>query len=484
MRSTSMITPMLTLPHDVLSVIALRLPAVGSTKPWRDVNSLATTCKGLYQWKKTKVDEDARSEWERVSAEVAQMKGWRDSLEKILSDFEHPSRRLFREPILRKITKAKEPLTTDKPITSVSDFNVSLYKKRETASLDEIRECLIVCTDKKLEKNKKIELVTKLPSFLTELKSIDRQRALRMMFKLLDADKELGLSLKKKGFFKKILASLDDNEPSEALLELGLRTRGLLTSKPDLGNLGINLECIPSAERWDWVLKSVPECLNARIGIQTMLDDPACCTQMMDYLDKTFSESTCKGKKLKICAKISQVHSMLCKSPEGNKLIQKLVDWFLKAPVFVIAKDGPLQSIYVDLLIKYLTLDKIYFENSDKSLFFNKIFNATYQAINTNTFDQSTSLLIALVKNDKEVFRSFGDFFLEKRKINPVSIKEALKIALKRSSELHTSDGLSEYIFFLKKVAHHYFHAHSTFFKEFRTAANDLMKDRSKPKKN
>jgi hypothetical protein len=204
---------MLTLPHDALSEIALSLPKVKSTKPWRDVNSLATTCKGLYYWKKTKVDQDVRSEWKRVSAEVAQTSGWRDSLEKILSDFEDPSRRLFREPILRKITKAEKKTTTAKPITSVNDFNVSLYKKRETASINEISWCLIVCADKKLETNKKIELVTKLPSFLSPLKSIDRQKALRMMFRLLDADKKLGMLLNKKGVFKKIEESLDDDEP-------------------------------------------------------------------------------------------------------------------------------------------------------------------------------------------------------------------------------------------------------------------------------
>lgn len=158
MRSTSATTPMLTLPHDALSEIALRLPAVKSKKPWRDVNSLATTCKGLYYWKKTKVDQDVRSEWKRVSAEVAQTSGWRDSLKKILSDFEDPSRRLFREPILRKITKAEKKTTTAKPITSVNDFNVSLYKKRETASINEISCCLIVCADQKLETNKKMDL--------------------------------------------------------------------------------------------------------------------------------------------------------------------------------------------------------------------------------------------------------------------------------------------------------------------------------------
>lgn len=239
---------------------------------------------------KNKIDQDVSSEWKRVRAEVAKTTGRRDSLEKILSDFEDPSRRLFREPILRKITKAEKQSTTAKPITSVSDFNANLYKKRETASLNEISWCLVVCADKKLEINKKIELVTKLPSFLTELKSIERQKALRMMFELLDADKELGQSLKKNGIFKKIEISFDDDAPSEALLELGLRSRGLLTSKTNLMMLGFNLECIPSAERWNWVLKNVPESLNTTVGMQAMLNDSTCRTQIIDYLDKFFSK--------------------------------------------------------------------------------------------------------------------------------------------------------------------------------------------------
>ena len=128
MRSTSMTTPMLTLDYDALNEVALKLPAVKSTKPWRDVNSLATTCKRLYQWKKTVVDINVETEWKRVSVEVAKTTGWRDSLEKILSDFEHPSIRLFREPVLRKITEAEKKSTTAKSTTSLSDFNDNLYK--------------------------------------------------------------------------------------------------------------------------------------------------------------------------------------------------------------------------------------------------------------------------------------------------------------------------------------------------------------------
>ena len=77
---------MLNLPHDALSEIVLRLPTVSSTKPWRDVNSLAITCKGLYQWKKTAVDKDLEQEWKKVSAEIAIKKGGLRALQVILDD--------------------------------------------------------------------------------------------------------------------------------------------------------------------------------------------------------------------------------------------------------------------------------------------------------------------------------------------------------------------------------------------------------------
>ncbi len=443
MRSTSATTPMLTLPHDALSEIALRLPAVKSKKPWRDVNSLATTCKGLYYWKKTKVDQDVRSEWKRVSAEVAQTSGWRDSLKKILSDFEDPSRRLFREPILRKITKAEKKTTTAKPITSVNDFNVSLYKKRETASINEISCCLIVCADQKLETNKKNGLVKKLPSFLTELNSIDRQKALRMMFDSFDADKKLGMLLNKKGILK-IKKSFDGDEPSEALLELGLHTRGLLTSKPDLSVLGFNLGCIPSAERWDWVLKNVPECLNTTLGMQAMLNDSVCRPQMINHLNKSFSESPTEGRRLAFYEKVSSVYIKLCECRDGKKLAKKFVHWFLKGPIFRTSTDAPLTTRYMDLLSQHINLVKTCFGKKEEKILFKLLVYAIRYTTKIKAFDQSTSLLIALAKDDTKLFKKlyFG-----------LVPKEALKHALNHARSIESLSIRYSYVFALYKAA-------------------------------
>ena len=406
MRSTSMTTPMLTLHHDALNEIALRLPAVGSTKPWRDVNSLALTCVRLRQWKKTVVDNYVEIEWNRVSAEVAQTSGWRDSLEKILSDFEHPSRRWFREPVLRKITEAEKVPTTAKPITSVYDFHANLYTNRETASIDEISWFLTLCFDKKIGINKKIELVTKLPSFLTELKSIDRQNALRTMLRLLDNDKKLGLSLKNNGIFKKFEASLDDDEPSEALLELGLRSRGLLTSKTNLKFLGFNLECIPPAERWDWVVKNVPECLNTTVGMQAMLNDSVCRPQMIKHLDESFSECLDERHRLAFCEKISPVYSNLCECRDGEILAKKIVRMVLKGPISKNKEDRTLNTRYMNFLIKHINLVKIYYGKQEKEHLKNAIFKSIKWLIGCQESGQLASIFIALAKNDTKLFKN------------------------------------------------------------------------------
>ena len=407
MRSTSVTSPILTLNYDALSEVAKRLPAVGSEKPWRDLNSLALTCVRLRQWKKKVVDNYVEIEWKRVSAEVAQTSGWRDSLEKILSDFEHPSRRWFREPILRKITKAEKKSTTAKPITSVSDFNASLYKKRETVSLKEISWCLLVCADKQLEKNKKIELVTKLPSFLTERKSIDRQKALRMMFKLLDNDKKLGQYLKKNGTFKKIEHALEDDPRSQILLKLGLHIRNLLSAHPDVSVFGCGLESIPDEERWPWVLHNLPECLNTMRGMRVMLNDSACRKQMIDFLSTSFLECKDDFERFKFIDKVSTVYPMFRDCNKGKKLTKNLSKWFLKTHIIFGDSKSHLFNEYMNLLIQHINFVKIYFGKKEKKLLSKAMYEAIAFTFVMNAYQQWTLLLSALAKDNLKLFKKF-----------------------------------------------------------------------------
>ena len=468
MRSTSMTTPMLTLPHDALSEIALRLPAVKSTKPWRDLNSLATTCKGLYEWKKTEVDKYLEAEWKRVSAEVPQTYGWRDSLEKILSDFEHPSRRLFREPVLRKITKAEKKTTTAKPITSVNDFNVSLYKKRETASLNEISWCLIVCSHKKLKINKKIELMAKLPSFLTELKSIDRQTALRMMFKLLDVDKKLSHALKHNDTFDKIEKTLVNDHLTKSLLELGLNSRELLTRDPkeEVVKLGLNL--ISDENRWKWILKNVPECLSTPLGGRIMITDPACQLQLINFINKSFSKCATDVDRIKVCQPIPEIYSMLDQTINGTNLINKINKWFADVRINLNSNNTATNHGYVKLLC--MQLDRISMElNSIKTYQFRDrlIYVINFFVTESKEFEQSTQLLIAVAKNN------FAYWFQMHKSINN---KDALKHALLYANNLPNLIMQYRYVSVLKKAAQKYFKADLNLIAEMKATKNAIKK--------
>ena len=249
--------------------------------------------------------------------------------------------------------------------------------------------------------------MAKLPSFLTELKSIDRQKALRFMFKfLLGNDLKLGLLLMNNGIFKKIELSLDDDEPSEALLELGLRCRGLLTSKTNLKVLGFNLECIPSAERWDWVRHNVPECLNTTVGMQALLNDSACRTKIIDYLDEVFSKCPTEKRRFEYCDEISLVYSNLCECRDGEKLAKKIVRIVLKGPISKDREYRILNARYMNFLIEHINLVKTYFGKQEKKLLRKAIYKSINWLIKCCESDQLASILIALSKNDAKLFKN------------------------------------------------------------------------------
>jgi hypothetical protein len=359
--------------------------------------------------------------------------------------------------------------TTAKPITSVYDFHTNLYTNRETASLNEISWFLTLCFDKKIDINKKIELVSKLPSFLSTLKSTDRQKPLCTMFRLLDADKKLGLSIKKNGIFKKIEASLDDDEPSEALLELGLRSRGLLTSKLDLGILGFNLEFIPDAERWDWVVKKVPECLNTTVGMQAMLNDSVCRPQMIGHLYKSFNLYSTPDSQLELYEKVSTVYSKLCECSDGKKLAIKIVHWFLREKEFIDVQDDRLSSRYIDLLIKHIALVKTCFGNKEKKLLKETIYKTIEYLSQIEAYDQLTSSFMALATKDIKLFKKI---IISKYKIKSKEVlvemlnKVAFEAGLKNQNSI---------ISILCEAARHHFYFDKIFVDVFIVMANTRL---------
>jgi len=489
MRSISMNCPMLTLPQDSLSEIALRLPSVKSTKPWRDVNSLATTCKGLYYWKKSKVDMDVQSEWNDVNELVPGKNSWIEALEVIASENEHSPTRLFREPILRRLASKRLDSDLDNQIKDFDLFVTMLYSMLEIISYDDIRQLLDVLNKASL--HTKTQIVSLLPAFLPELESKNRQQVLCQLFKLVDSDPDLRHLLITRGEFNKIGNALGEDHQSKILLILGLYSRKLFSLRSDDADdlsdsdnsgyadkydypgysdeNGIELSFISDDVRWPWVLDKVPEYLDTAHGVHTMLDDPSCRKQMINYLNKSFSECKSDIERFSVCEKVSAFYSKLSKCRDGKKLIDELMDWFLASPDFIVAENGILHSRFIGLLSKHIAMYKTLLGIREKSLLTEKLSKVIGYAIQVNAFDQSASLLNEMVKTHKKLITKVceGSFDLTN--------KNTLMDALLHVNNLKTLDARYHYVSALCIAARHHRDSDPKFFKAFFDVRNAIL---------
>ena len=403
MRSTSVNSPILTLNYDALSEVAQRLPVVGSEKPWRDLNSLATTCKVLLKWKERKVNAQIKAEWLRVNLTISARSGWRKGLKSIIGDYENSPTRLFREPILRKTATKVKPLSKGYETEGYEDFITQIFLCREIVTLKEIQDCLSVIRRSELPKRSRV--LWKLSEFLPSLSSAHRQEVLRSMFELLDRDWFLGRALRVNAMFDQLDDALGDDAESKSLLCLGLNYRNLDSSYPDEKKLESYLKCIPNEKRWSWILDSVPECLTTKLGMRIMLNDPACRPQMINHLDKSFSECLDEPHRLAFCEKISSVYSNLCECRDGEMLAKKILRMVLKGTISENKEYRNLSTRYMHFLIKHINLVKTYFGRQEKEHLKNAIFKSIKWLIKCQESDQLASLFIALAENDTELFK-------------------------------------------------------------------------------
>jgi hypothetical protein len=463
-----MTTPMLTLDYDALNEVALKLPAVKSTKPWRDVNSLATTCKGLYEWKKTVVDNYIQTEWSEAKKKINEIHSWRLGLEAIISGYENSPTRLFREPILRKISERYPVPLRGEESQSYGKFRVKIFIHRETVSLREVRKCITACSSASL--NSKSQVVEALPALLPALSSAHRQQALRLMFELLDSDKDLGASLKENYSFDEIEESLGCDHQSKTLLELGLFSRELLSRDPKEDELKLVLSHIPEAKRWFWVLENIPECLKTTLGMRIMLTDAACQTGMIDYLDKLFSECVDDDERLDIYLPISEVYSKLDESEKGKKLIASIDNWFFfKLWVKKEPHNSSINHKYAKLLCKELDRYLEKYRSIDKQIYLrDKLgYAISFFAAEVKEFEISTSLLIAIARSGFDYGYAMYKF---------LNNKDALKHALSSANNLPNLTMQYNYVSVLKKAAQKYFKADLNLIAEMIATKNAIKK--------
>jgi len=453
---------MLNLPYDVLSEIALRLPAVKSKTPWQTINSLATTCTFLYQWKTDKVNKFVEAEWRNIKQKIVELGGWHKGLKAIIGNFNTADNRIYREPVLRKIyIHGSSPERVIKK--GYSKFVSLILFKRETATLEEIDACLTKCSNSSVKRKNLIVRV--LVDFFPTLSSSDRQKALRLMFNFLNNDIALCKLLADGNAFNKAEKLLGDDLQSKALLELGLHSFGLLLRHPNKHTVKLGLSFVPDEKRWDWVLNSVPKCLDTKFGIEAMLDDPACFRQVIDHLDKSFSGCLGDDNRYVVCNTILPAYSKLCKHVEGKMLTEKLISWFLQHSIRKNINNNGLQSNYLKLL---------HFGRSEKLLLKKILLDVINYLLLANEYQKSTSIFIAMAKNDKKLLVEFGNFFILNAKKQNYYLVQALNNALIHTAEIKDAEGRDVYIFFLKKIAHEYFGASSEFFKKFNNEANNV----------
>jgi len=465
MRSTSMTSPIPTLPSDMLSEITLKLPVVGSTKPWRDLNSLATTCNGLYQWKKSKVDLDVLAEWDEVNKLIPVKNSWIKGLEVIASDYENSPTRLFREPILRKIASKRLDSDLDNQIKDFDLFFTMLFSMLEKISYEDIRQLLGVFSEASL--HTKTQIISVLPLFLPALDSKNRQQVLCQLFKLVDNDPGLRFSLATSGAFNKVGNSLGEDHQSKILLMLSLYSRNLVRLGSDKDEFV--LDFIRDDVRWSWVMDKVPEYLNTKQGLHTMLDGPVCRKKMITYLEKLFSECVSDYDRFITCQGLVTFYPRIRECGEGKKFVDKLIHWFLRSPEFCIAENGPLHKSFIGLLSKHLAMYKSSLGKKEKDLLIEKISKTISYAIRVKAYHQSTSLLIETATLDKKLITNVCQNSLD------LTNKDALVHALLHVNSLKDLNSRYYYVSALCNVARHHRDSDPKFTKAFFDVRNAIL---------
>jgi hypothetical protein len=307
------------------------------------------------------------------------------------------------------------------------------------------------------------------------------------MFELLDEDRELRQLLKKSGVFEKIEKSLGDDQQSKILLEFSLLHRKLANHKPDMKMIKFGLSYIPDAERWNWMLKSMPQYLDTTLCMRVMLKDSVCRTQLIDYLDGKFSKCANEFERLRVCEKISKIYCLLTKFWEGKKLFKNIIDWFLKAPLCINPKSDQLKTKYVNALLNFLPYMQSCLSIIGKKLFYGKFIDAITYSIKAKAYDQSTSLLIALAKDDIYLFTN--NKIIKAR----LGDKKLLERALAHTHEIrglahnHQIRGLDNrelFVSFLREVALLHFKSDQKFIEEFMKTADKFNESGSNFEKN
>lgn len=463
------------LSHDAMFELVRRLPAAGSTTPWRDLGSLASTCQRLSKWKKGSIGEELKLIWAEAGDKIPGPNGWRHGLQIILNDFQDPSKRLFQEPVLRKVARLRRVAETEQSTKNYPEFMLTLYAKREAVTLKEISHCFDVFSQ--ANEKKRVRLGLALPSLILPLKSADRLEALRRMFQWLDADKDVCGSIRESGIFQKILDVLGEDERSKALLELGLSARGLLPYKLDLLGASYSLSYIPDEQRWTWVSENIPEFRETTFGMQVLLADRVCKDQLIEHLNGYFSDFKHDSERVRLCARVFSINRRLAQVPEGKAFIKTACKWFMKAPQNNVSDAQCLDKAYLQALVALMPIAETYLGKNRRRFLFKKAYEIVGIAMMANKFRQSTSLLLNMARHDPKL-RSRDLYPIPKAFWKSQLAKPALLHALKHATDLPDENTRHNYVGTLTRMAYFVFDENRDFYDKFKVKSYNRFQDR------
>ena len=281
--------PLITaLPPDVLNEIVLRLPVVKSKAPWRDLNSLAYSCRFMSQWKANGVKPLIKQACCQVAKTLTETKDWRSALLKVVDQSSDPWTRLFREPVLRKLASTRQDIEDGDVSRTYPGFIATVSSHRESLSVAEFRHFLDVCG--KSSPSQKDAILATMPRLLEGFTADDLLQACAILSKSLGKDRELCRRLAKLGVMEKLLDAAGRSKQGFAMLELSLLARDSLPYPMSELDVKQTLSVIPDKKRWSWVSRSVREFIQSGTIVRCLLSDRYCSRQRVKFMCAAFSE--------------------------------------------------------------------------------------------------------------------------------------------------------------------------------------------------
>ncbi len=386
--------PITSLPHDVLNEIVFRLPGVRSKAPWHDLNSLASSCRFLSQWKADEVKPLLKQVWARAAKIQKEIKCWQSTL-LTLVDTSFDSRvRLFREPVLRKLASKRRDIEDGDVSRSYPGFIATVSSHRERLSVGEFRHFLDVCG--KSSPSQKGAILATMPRLLEGFTADDLLQACAILSKSLGKDRELCRRLAKLGVMEKLLDAAGRSKRGFAMLELSLLARDSLPYPMSELDVQRTLSVIPDKKRWSWVSRSVCEFIQSGTIVRCLLSDRYCSRQLVKFMCAAFSEEHGYLKKIDTCGCVYEGRSILATTEVGRALLDLVSDWIVNSMVFKIDGEGALKDRFVSLISKFsIPLCKFAPKGTSGKLA-KQMRLATEYAVEVGKLDDASSILRAI----------------------------------------------------------------------------------------